>query len=169
VADPPLLEVDRLRLPAVGIRDDDVGLDALVAHRQDRDARLPAGGQGGGHRREGITRVEHPCADEVGRQVAVAQPEPGRVGVVGGQFLLDRPGLAGPAPAPLLVDAAAEGVDDRVEIGADPQAVQRHVVAGVDDGGDLRLGGRGAHPAEESSPSSPPGEHDDLHETHPAA
>ena len=46
VADPPLLEVDRLARLRAGRRvvDDDVGLDAVVGHRQQRDARAASGG-----------------------------------------------------------------------------------------------------------------------------
>ena len=65
------------------------------------------------------------------------RPNQAGLGAVRGQFLLDRPGLAGPAPAPLRVDAAAQGVHHAVQVGADPQAVQGHVVADVDDGGHL--------------------------------
>jgi len=169
VPDPPLLEVDGPPAAGVGIGHDHVGLDPLVAHRQEGDAGLPALRERRRDGRQRIAGVQHPGADEVGGQVPVAQPEPIGVGAVGRQLLLDRPALAGPAPAPLLVDAAAEGVHDRVEVRTDPQPVHRHVVAGVDHRCDLRLRGCGTHSTQESSPSSPSGEHDDLHEMHPAA
>src|SRR3954447_25657668 len=44
--------------------------------------------------------------------------------------------LVGSAPPLALVDAAAEGVEDRVDVGADAQAEERDVVAGVSDHGD---------------------------------
>jgi hypothetical protein len=160
--------VDRLLPPGLRIGHDDVSLDPLVAHRQHRDARLPAVGQRGGDGGQGIAGVEHAGADQVGGEVAVAETEPGRVRAVGGELLLDRPALAVPAPAALLVDAAAERVDDGVQVGADPQPVQRDVVAGVDDGGDLRLRRRSANPTEETSPTGPSGQHHDLHERHRA-
>jgi WhiB family redox-sensing transcriptional regulator len=161
--------VDRPLPSGVGVADDDVGLDPLVGHGQQSDAGLPALGQGGRDVGEGKAGVEHPGTDEVRRQVAVAETEPVGLRSVGGQLLLDRPPLVGASPAALLVDAAAEGVHHRVEVGADPQAVQRHVVAGVDHGGDRRAGHRGAHTAEKTSPTGPTGEHNYLHETHRAA
>jgi hypothetical protein len=160
--------VDGLLPTAVGVGDHDVRLDPLVAHGQHRDPGPPAVGQRGRDLRERIAGVEHPGPDQVGGEVAVAEAEPRRIGAVGGQFLLDRPGLGGAAPAALLVDAAAQGVDDRVEIRADAQAVQRDVVAGVDHRRDLPVGCRGASPAQKSSPSHPSREDDDLHESHGA-
>jgi len=73
----------------------------------------------------------------VGADVAVAEPEPGFDGAVGPDLLQRVPGLARPSPALLLVDAGPEGVHHRVEVGGDVQPVQRDVVAGVADDGDL--------------------------------
>ena len=138
VADPPLLEVDR-------------GLAPRRRRRARRRASRPgrrwpaAGARPGCHRAHsasvtadsGIAGIEHPGADQVCGDVPVAEAEPGRLGAVGRELLLDRPGLAGAAPAALRVGAAAQGVHDAVEVGADPQPVQGHVVADVDHGGDV--------------------------------
>ncbi|MCO5606194.1 hypothetical protein L7F22_060381 [Adiantum nelumboides] len=145
VPDPPLLEVDRdlrglLDRGRVRVVDHDVGLDAVVGGRQQPHARLPAVTQRLGDLRQRVAGTQHPGADEVGGDVAVTQPEPGRLGAVGLQLGLDRPRLVRAAPALLGVDAAAEGVHAGVEIGADPQAVQPDVVADVDHGGDLVRG-----------------------------
>ena len=92
----------------------------------------PAVAERGGDLRERVARAQHPGAHEVGGDVAVAEPEPRRVGAVGLELLADRPGLLRAAPAALGVDARAEGVHAGVEVRADPQAVQPDVVADVD-------------------------------------
>src|SRR6516165_3117844 len=66
------------------------------------------------------------------RQVAVAEAEP-VLTVQPCQFIHDRPGLASHSPARLLVVHACKRVGHRVEVGADVQSVQLHVVAHVDD------------------------------------
>ena len=140
VLDPPLLEVDG---PARAVEvDDDVGLAAVVGHRQQPDAGLPPLAQRRGHVGERVAGVEHPGADEVGRDVEVAQPEPRRLGAVGRQLVLDAPGLVLASPAALVVRPVAQRVHDAVQVGADAQAVQRDVVAGVDDRGELVVRGR---------------------------
>ena len=92
------------------------------------------------------------AADDVGGEVAVAEAEPLRHGAVRGELLLHGVRLVDAPPALLLVDAAAEGVHHRVQVGADPQAEQGDVVAGVADDGDGRVGegracGRGGRAA----------------------
>ena len=100
VLDPPLLEVDGPRSPSVV--DHDVGLGAVVGHRQQRRAGLPAGAQRAVTSDSGKPRVEHLPAHQVGREVAVAEAEPRGGHVVGEQLLLgaeaSRP--AGPSRAP---------------------------------------------------------------------
>ncbi len=86
----------------------------------------------------------------MGGDVLVAEAEPLRLHAVRGQFLLDQVLLAGPAPALLLVDAAAEGVHDGVEIRADPESEKGDVVTGVADDGDLGVGDGGQESAEKT-------------------
>ena len=74
---------------------------------------------------------------EVGREVAVAQAEP-RQPAVPLQRVHHRPRLVDQTPARLRVDGTGECVDDGVDVGADVQAVQRHVVTGVHHHGDVR-------------------------------
>lgn len=73
------------------------------------------------------------------REVTVAEPEPLGSHAVRGEFLLDGEGLVGTSPALLLVDATAEGVHHRVEVGADLQPEQMDVVTGVADDSDVRV------------------------------
>src|SRR5579883_812144 len=67
----------------------------------------------------------------MGREVAVAEPEPGL-----SAECLDRPhegpGLAAAAPAGLGILEARKGVHDGVEVGRDMQAQMLEIVAGVD-------------------------------------
>ena len=69
---------------------------------------------------------------DVGREVAVAEPEP-VVLAVALEHVHHGPRLAGDAPATLVVEAAGEHVHDRVVVGHHEQAVPLGVVAGVDD------------------------------------
>ena len=138
VAHPPLLEVHCLALlRLLWIVDHDVGFHAVVRHRQQAHAGLPAVAQGLGHRRERVAGAQHPGPDEVGGDVLVAKAEPGGLGAVGGELLLDGPGLVRVAPAALGVDAAAQRVHAGVEVRADAQAVHPDVVAGVHQRGHL--------------------------------
>src|SRR2546421_244000 len=70
-----------------------------------------------------------------------------------------------PPPALVLVDAAAQGVHDGVQVRADAQAEQRDVVARVPDDGDLGLGrGRGpAQAAKKTGGTDAAREHGDAH------
>ena len=68
-----------------------------------------------------------------------------------------------PPPALVLVDAAAQGVHDGVEVRADAQAEQRDVVAGVADDGDLGLGRGPAQAAKETGATDAAREHGDAH------
>ncbi|GAB3656422.1 hypothetical protein GCM10027596_10590 [Nocardioides korecus] len=145
VTHPVLLEVHRAPLPVVGVVDDDVGLDAVVGHRQQRDARLPAPAQGRGHGAERVAGVEHLRAHQVGGDVAVTQAEPRRLHAVRRELLARVPGLVPATPAALGVDAVAEGVHDRVQVGADLEAVHPQVVRGVGHDGDLGVGSGAAH------------------------
>ena len=150
--------------------DHDVGLDPVVAHRQQPHAgrQAPAGAQRLGDLAQRVARVEHLGPDDVGGEVAVAEAEPGRPHAVRRQLVLDHEGLVGAAPALLLVDAAAEGVHHGVEVGADPQPEQRDVVAGVADDGDVEglVGAwrhRGEQAAQEPGPADAAGRDDDVH------
>ena len=145
MAHPPLLEVDRLLTAGALALDDDVGLDRGVGHRQQRDAELgqpPAGREAGDDLAQRHTAGEELGAVDVGRDVLVAEREPLGGGAEGGELGGDGVTLVGPTPPLTLVHAATEGVEDRVEVGADPQAEERDVVTGVADDGQLDgLGG----------------------------
>ena len=67
----------------------------------------------------GLALVQQPGADQMGGHILVPEAEPGGLGAVGRQLLLDRPGLADPSPAALGVGAAAQRIHDAVEIGTD--------------------------------------------------
>src|SRR3954470_11708152 len=95
--------------------------------------------------------------------VEVAEAEPGRLGAVRGELVLDPPRLALPAPAPLAVVNAGQRVHDAVEVGADPQTVQRDVVAGVDDGDDFVVRAGRADPAQETSAADTAGQDRNSH------
>ena len=72
-----------------------------------------------------------------------------------------------------LVVAAAQGVEQGVDVGADAQAEERDVVAGVGDDSEVGLGQCGvgvegiAQPAQEASAADPTGQCGDLHTTNP--
>ena len=92
-------------------------------------------------------------------------PSPNHAGRTpyGRELLPHREGLVGPAPALLLVDAAAEGVHHGVQVGADPQPEQRDVVAGVADDGDLGVRDLRAQAPQEPGGADSAGGDDDVH------
>ena len=152
-----------------------VGLDPVVAHRQQRDPGPPAGAERGGDLGERAPGPQHPAAHQMGGQVAVAEGEPARLGPVARELGAHRPRLAAPPPAALFVAAAAEGVHAAVQVRADPQAMQPGVVADVDHRGDLVLdrmisrADRGQtegrlHAEQEAGTAHPAGQHHDLHD-----
>ena len=93
----------------------------------------PARREPGGHLGQRHALAEPLRAHDVGAEVEVAEGEPLRHRAVGRELALDPVALVRPAPALALVDAAAEGVEQGVEVGTDPQAEQADVVTGVAD------------------------------------
>ena len=104
----------------------------------------------------------------MGGEVTVAEAEPGRLHAVRRELLLGVPGLLDPAPAALGVDAAAEGVHHRVEVGADLEPVHPDVVGGVGDHGHRRRDAgalaQAQQPLQEPGAADPAGEHRDARE-----
>ena len=66
-------------------------------------------------------------------------------------------------PASLGVDQAAERVEQRVDVGADVQPVELHVVADVGDDGQLDAIAQEGEPVRELRASRSTGEERDLH------
>ena len=134
-----------------GVGDRDVRLDPVVGHREQPDA--PRDGESQRRQSASVTcgervaGVEHLGADQVGGDVAVAEPEPGRLHAVRRELGLHAPGLVASAPAALGVDPVAEGVHHGVEVGADLEPVHPQVVGGVGDDGHLGVGGHPRQPA----------------------
>ena len=69
VANPPLLEVDRLAIAGVGIGDDDVGLASVVAGAGSSVAEATTGRTGPRSPATADGGTQHLAADEVGRQI----------------------------------------------------------------------------------------------------
>ena len=87
-----------------------------------------------GHRREWLAATQRLGADEMESQVAVAELEPGLAAQQPDRFARV-PGLTRTPPAALVVTEPAEGVEQRVEVGRDVEAVHLEVVADVGDHG----------------------------------
>jgi hypothetical protein len=159
--DPVLLEVE-VHLPS---RRDHVepGLHPSIGHREDRGLDPEPFGDPRGHRGEREPVRERACAEQMGPEVKVAQPEPGRLGVQGAELLGRPERLVAPAPSALALEDVAEPVDDRVEVRAHPEAVDVEVIAGVHDRRDVRRR-KGAHETAQELPrADTAGERDDLH------
>ena len=114
----------------------DAGGDAAVGHGHQAGAEAPGGGDLGGDLAQSRALPQPPGAEEVGGEVAVAEPEPG-VLAVAGEGVDGGERLARQAPPGVGVLGSGEGVGDRVEVGADVEAVEPVVVGGVDDHGDV--------------------------------
>ena len=140
----------------------DLGAHRLVGHRQDR-RRDAAGALQVEHRSVSVAPGPQPrAARDVGREVVVAEAEPRLLAVLG-QGVDDGPGLAGHAPAALVVERAGEHVEDRVVVGHHEQAVPFDVVAGVDDDRRVAIGECQLEPVRQLRATGPAGEDDDLH------
>ena len=102
--------------------------------------------------------AQQACAVDVRRQVGVTDGEPGRLAVALEHRVRRVMRVAGDAPAALRVDEPAQRVEQRVDVGADEQAVDLGVVADVGDDGelDVRDGSRTRGPAS-SRPCRPRG------------
>src|SRR5258706_10564801 len=97
------------------------------------------------------------------REVTVTEAEPARAGAIGGELGQDGEGLVGAPPALLLVDPAAQRVHDGVQVGADVQAEQVDVVAGVADDRDLGIWRGGLQAAQEAGAAYAARENGDAH------
>jgi hypothetical protein len=140
-----------------------MGLDRIVRHRQQPHAGLPPPAERRGHGGQRLAVRQQLAAPDVGGEVLVTEREPVRAGLVGGELGPDSEGLRVPPPALVLVDAAAQGVHDGVQVRADPQAEQRDVVARIPDDGDLGLGRGPAQAAKKTGGAHAAREHGDPH------
>jgi hypothetical protein len=143
-ADPVLLEVQVAAVGGVDAR-----LDGVVGGGQQPLLDAEAAGDLLGDDRQGDALAQPRGAVQVDGEVAVAEREP-RLVAEAGELLRDREALVGAAPLLGRVDDLAEPVGDRVEVRADPQAVQLEVVADVDDRDDVLGRGDGGEPAQEA-------------------
>ena len=125
----------------------DAGAQRVVGHREQAHTDAAPVPERRGHRAQGLAGVQPAGAEQVRGQVAIAETKP-VLAADPGQLVHHRPALAGHAPSGLPVVHAGQGVRDRVEVGADVQAVQDHVVADVDDGGDVGRGHDAHEPRE---------------------
>ena len=111
----------------------------------------------------------------MGAEVLVAEAEPLGLDPVCRELTLDGVRLVLAPPALALVDAAAEGVEHRVEVGGDAQPEEGDVVAGVADDGDrgpgqLRGAGEvGEQTAQEARSADPSSQGGDVHDVSLAA
>ena len=104
--------------------------------------------------------------EQVRGQVPVPEVEPGEVGCARPARLFERLAAASmtvqdspdKSPAGAVVGRPGQGVGDRVDVGADVQAVQHHVVARVDNGGDRRLADNGRQAPQHPGSPDPAGQ-----------
>src|SRR5205823_13012349 len=135
----------------------------VVGHRQQPYARLPAPAERLGDGGQRLAVRQQLAAPDVGGEILVTEREPVRAGAVGGQLGPDAERLPVPPPALVLVDAAAQGIHDGVQVRADPQAEQRDVVSRVPDDRDLGLGCGPAQAAKKTGGTHAAREHGDAH------
>ena len=122
----------------------------LVGHRQDR-RRDPERCLERPHDLGQRRALAEPCRPrDVRREVAVAEPEPVLLAVLG-QAVHHGPGLAGDGPSPARQSKPGEHVHDRVVVGHHEQAVPLGVVAGVDDDRQVARGEDGLEPVRPAS------------------
>ena len=132
-------------------------VDAVVrsgssVDRQQAQPEAPRRGDLGGDRGQVGALGQALGAVQVGAEVAVAEVEPAHRRRSGSSISIAcQVSPARPQPR-LGVDGAGERVGDRVEVGADVQAVQHEVVADVDDRGEVA---RGRPPARGRPASGP--------------
>ena len=114
------------------LRGVDHGAHRVVAHRRYAvgDPQAPRQRRGGGA--EGLAGVEPARALEMGREVGVAEPEPG---FAAERFKRrhDAAAVVRQAPAGLRVGAPRQGVGHGVEVRRDAEAEMAEIVAGVHD------------------------------------
>ena len=95
--------------------------------------------QGLGHLGQWVIRAQHLAAHQMGGQIAITEAEPIRLHAIGGQFLFGMPGFVAVAPAPVGINAAAQGVHAGVQVRADAHAEHPGVITDVDHRGQLVL------------------------------
>src|SRR5215217_1508000 len=101
----------------------------------------------------------------MGADILITEGEPGRLDAVGPKLLHDSPALVLPTPAAYRIPASPEGVHDRVEIGADSEAVQGDVIGGISNHSEVRGRIGVAYPERELRAADATGQDHDLHRT----
>ena len=115
--------------PVDGVHGVDARRDPVVGHRQEpRRRRRSARAIRAVTSRQRRAAGEQVRAEQVRREVEVAEVEPRLLGVEGPQLLGRAERLVAPPPAALAVEDVAEPVGDRVGVGGDVQAVHVDVV-----------------------------------------
>ena len=114
---------------------------------------------------EAFAGLEPGGPDDVGRQVPVAEAEPGLLAVAL-EHRRRAEGLVADPPALAAVVEAGQRVHDGVVVGADEEAVALEVVGGVDDDGQLVADDR-LETGRELRPADATGERDDPHAVRP--
>ena len=95
--------------------------------------------QGLGDLGQWVVRAQHLAAHQMGGQIAITEAEPIRLHAIGGQFLFGMPGFVAVSPAPVGINAAAQGVHAGVQVRADAHAEHPGVITDVDHRGQLVL------------------------------
>ena len=128
----------------------DPGPQGIVGHRHQPDRDAAPVRQLRRHRAQRRAGAQEAGPEEVRGQVAIAQAEP-VLAAQPRQLVHGGPALTGDAPSGLSIVQAGQGVGDRIEVGAYGESVELHVVADVDDRGDVRTRDDAHEPGEHSS------------------
>ena len=113
----------------------DEGAHAVVGHRQQRCAQPVPARELARDARERPACLQSGRAPEVGREVAIAELEPGGLAQAS-QRAEAGEGLAGQTPATVGIRSARERVEDGVEIGRDVEPEELLVVPRIADDGE---------------------------------
>jgi hypothetical protein len=156
-----VLEADLHRSPGVRAGNHQTCLHSAVAHGKDPHAHVPGAGYLVGDLRQGGVLDQPLGPVEVGGQVMIPEPEPslpcGGLGRSHVGVAVERvhgvPRLTGQAPSPFGIDGLGQGVGDGVDVRADVEAMEHHVIGGVHHSGDL---GRSENTGEPSQHAGSP-------------
>ena len=138
----------------------DPGFDAFVRHWKNCRAYVQRAPDLIGYLRKFSALTEQTGADDVGREISIAEIKPDLLAEPA-KLLQHDEGIIFNAPTFVAVAQSCKGIRDRIDIGSHVEPVEDTVISGIANDRKLRRIGHRGQPLDELGATGAAGEHDD--------